>query len=151
MKKIDFFPSRLDFLFKHSWILKTFLLLTLEWQGQRFPNFFCPTQVWVSWKRLAQQPKPQTYEKNDRIGDFGSKLLSSFLMSTFHSFLKYWHYRRGQTAVTLKMQNFGLCRLGTARFLTLRCPCLGFDRYFGNHWDRSANPSLCYVSATSVS
>jgi len=51
-------------------------------------------------------------------------------MSAFHSFLKYLHYRQRQTAVTLKIQNFGLARLGTARFLTLRCPCLGFDRYW---------------------
>jgi len=52
-------------------------------------------------------------------------------MSAFHSFLKYLRYRQRQTAVTLKIQNFGLDRLGTVLFLTVRCPCLGFDRYSG--------------------
>jgi len=75
-------------------------------------------------------PSLKHYGKNnDRISDFGSKLLSSFLMSAFHSFLKYLQYRQRQTAVTLKIENFGLARLGTAHFLTLCCPCLGFDWY----------------------
>jgi len=29
-------------LFQQPWILKTFQLLTLEWQDQRFANFFEP-------------------------------------------------------------------------------------------------------------
>jgi len=36
---------------------------------------------------------PQTtYEKNDCMSDFGSKLLSSFLISARYSFLKYLSY-----------------------------------------------------------
>jgi len=62
---------------------------------------------------------------NDRIGDFGSKLLSSFLMSAFHSFLKYLRYRQRQTAVTLKKQNrFGSPRHGP--FFDPSLPLFGF-------------------------
>ena len=55
-------------------------------------TFFSVTQIWVWWKRLKQQPKPQSAnEKKDCIGDFWHKLKlqSSFLMTVFHSFLKY--------------------------------------------------------------
>jgi len=82
---------------------------------------------------------------------FGSKLLSSFLMSAFHSFFTYRRCRQKQTVVTLKIHNSGLDRLGTDHFVTLSHPCLGFDRYFGNHRARSTNPPLCYVATSSIS
>jgi len=44
---------------------------------------------------------------------------------------------------------FGLPR--HCPFSTLCRPCLCFDRYFGNHWSRSANPPLCYAGSTSIS
>jgi len=69
----------------------------------------CPNLFFITLFFLFTRPHTTTqthYEKNnDRIGDFGSKLLISFLMSAFHSFLKYLHYRQRQTAVTLKIQN----------------------------------------------
>jgi len=54
---------------------------------------------------------------------FGSKFLSSFLMSTIYSFLKYLRYdRHRQAVVTLKIYNSGLGRLGATHFLTLLHP-----------------------------
>jgi len=70
---------------------------------------------------------------------FGSKLLSSFLMSGIYFFVKYLYarYRHRQGAVTLKIYNSSLDRLGAIILLTLRHPCLGFDPHFENHWARS--------------
>jgi len=77
------------------------------------------------------------------LGIFGSKFLSLFLMSAFHSFLsKCLRYRQRQAMVTLKIHNSGLDRLGMAHFLTL-CHCyLGFDPYFGSQWARSTSPGV---------
>jgi len=60
---------------------------------------------------------------------FGSKLLSSFLMSAIYSFLKYLRYKHA--VVTLEIYNSSLDRLSATYFLTLLHPSLGFDPYFG--------------------
>jgi len=70
---------------------------------------------------------------------FGSKLLSLFSMSAFHSFLnKYLRYRQRQAMVTLKIHNSGLDRLCVTHFWPFSTlVCLGVDQYFGNHWAKS--------------
>jgi len=47
---------------------------------------------------------------------FARKLLSSCLISAFHSFLMYLRYRQRQTVVALEIQNSALDSLGTAHF-----------------------------------
>jgi len=77
------------------------------------------------------------------LGIFGSKLLSLFTMSAFHSFLsKCLCYRQRQAKVTLKINNSGLDRLGMVHFLTRRYCYFGFDPYFGSHWARSTSRPL---------
>jgi len=75
---------------------------------------------------------------------FGSKLLSLFSVSAFHSFLnKYLRYRQRQAVVTLKIHNYGLDRLCATHFWPFSTlVCLGVDEYFGNHWARSTNTPL---------
>jgi len=74
---------------------------------------------------------------------FGSKLLSLFLMSAFHSFLsKCLCYRQRQAMVTLKIHNSVMDRLGMAHFLTLRHCYFGYDPYVGSHWASSTNTPL---------
>jgi len=78
------------------------------------------------------------------LGIFGSKLLSLFLMSAFHSFLsKCLCYRLRQAMVTLKIHNSGVDPLGMAHFLTLYHCYFGSDPYFGSHWARSTSRPLC--------
>jgi len=78
------------------------------------------------------------------LGIFGSKLMSLFLMSAFHSFLsKCLCYTQRQAMVMLKIHNCRLDRLGMAHFLTLRHCYFGFDRYFGSHWAKSTSRPLC--------
>ena len=93
------------------------------------PNFLSSTQIWAWWTRLKQQTKPQTtYDKKEKkhcIGDFWQyMLLGSFLMSPFHSLLKYPRYTQRQTVITLKIHKSGLDCLVTAHFcpfVTLVC------------------------------
>jgi len=59
---------------------------------------------------------------------FGSKLLSSFLMSAIYSFLNIYATER-QAVVTLKIYNAGLDRHCATHFLTLLHPSLGFNSY----------------------
>ena len=95
------------------------------------------------------RPKPQTtYEKMIVWMNLGSKLLSSFLMSTIYSFLKCPRYvdRHRQAVVTLKIQlihNPGLDHLCATHFLTLLYPSLCFDPHFGNHWAKSTYQPWC--------
>ena len=75
---------------------------------------------------------------------FGSKLLSSFLMSAIYSFVKYLLCRQTKARSSyVENTHSGLDRLGATHFLTLRHHCLCFDPYFGNHCARSTSPSLC--------
>ena len=63
---------------------------------------------------------------------FGSKLLSSFLVSAIYS--KHLRYRQRQAVVTLKICNQDLDRLGAIYFLDPSPLLFGFHPHFGNHW-----------------
>ena len=122
--------------------------LKLKWLEQRFPNFFerSPNLRLVSMPLTTTQSLNNVLKNNycRPIGHFGSKLLSLFSMSAFHSFLsKCLCYSQRQAMVTLKIHNSGLDHLGMAHFLTLRHCYFVFDPYFGNYWARSTSRPLC--------
>ena len=85
-------------------------------------NFLSAPQIWAWWTRLKQL---MIKKKKHCIGDFWQyMLLSSYLVSAFHSFLKSLRYTQRQRVVTLKMHNLGLECLVTAHFwpfVTLVC------------------------------
>jgi len=78
------------------------------------PNFSSATQIRAWWTRLKQL---MIKKKKHCVGDFWQYvLLSSFLVSAFHSLLKSLRYTQRQRVVTLKMPNSGLDCLVTAHF-----------------------------------
>jgi len=147
----------------------------LRWNGwsSGSQTFLSAPQTCVWWTRLKQQLSlvntPQTttefgeHASNNKslnnvlknndcrpIWDFGSKLLSLFSMSAFHTFLsKCLCYRQRQPMVALKIHNSGLDHLGMAHFLTHRHCYFGFDPYFGSHCDRSTS-RLLYEAAVTI-
>jgi len=76
---------------------------------------------------------------------FDSKLLSSFLLIVsipLFSQVPTLQTKANSGNVENTELRFGLPRHGP--FLTLSHLCLGFERYIGNHWARSADPPLCF-------
>jgi len=78
---------------------------------------------------------------------FGSKLLSSFSLSTIYSFLNCLRYIQTEKS-SVNVENAVNTQTGFGSplrdsFLTLLHPSLGVDPYFGNHWARSTNQPFC--------
>ena len=74
------------------------------------------------------------------MSDFGSKLLSSFVMSAFYSFLKCLSNTQTSSGEN-KRPWFGSPKRDP--FFDPRDACSGFDLYFENHWVRSTYQTLC--------
>jgi len=63
-------------------------------------------------------------KNNDRIGDFGSKLLSSFLNVSISLFSQVLTLQTKTNSGNVENTNKTSVWLASVRFLTLRCPCL---------------------------
>ena len=110
---------------------------------QRFHNFF--ERDWNLSLVNILRPKPQTaYVNITKIlivwMIFGNRLLSSFLMSAFYSFLKCLRYTANRQT-SLKNYNSGIGFLIASALLSDPWrnlnPCLGRDPYYSNCADES--------------
>ena len=95
-KLMIFFPVDWVLLFKRYGLKKRLQPLSLEWLDQRFPNFFEHDQN----LSLVNTLQTTIQASSNRIKIlivwviFSNTLLSSYLMSTIYSFLKYLRYKQ---------------------------------------------------------
>ena len=102
------------------------------------------TQIWIWWTPGDPNLKQRMTKILEGGLIFGSKLLSSFLMSAIYSFLKYLCYRQTSR---------GKVKFITPVWIASARPIFWpFSTFFGfwfilwkPHWARSTNQPLCYV------